>query len=59
VRPMWFVERVFVPIEDQYKYLSDEDDDDSDEEWTLQPRKKKKKDNDCIAVSIGKICVLT
>jgi hypothetical protein len=56
---MWFVERVFVPIEDQYKYLSDEDDDDSDEEWTLQPRKKKKKDNDCIAVSIGKICVLT
>ena len=23
MKPMWFVERVFVPIEEQYKYLSE------------------------------------
>ena len=52
MRPMWFVERVFIPIEEQYKYVSDEDDDTDDEEWTLGPKKKKKKPrNDTIAVS--------
>lgn len=52
MKPMWFIERVFVPIEDQYKYLSDEDDDTDDEEWTLGPSKKKRKRNDeTIAVS--------
>ena len=57
MRPMWFVERIFVPIEEQYKYLS-ESSSDSDEEWTLGPKKKKKKkDNETIAVSTGKICV--
>ena len=51
---MWFVERVFVPIEEQYKYVSDEDDDSDDEEWTLAPKKKKKKrNNETIAVSTG------
>ena len=49
---MWFIERVFIPIEEQYKYVSDEDDDSDDEEWTLEPSKKKKKRNDeTIAVS--------
>ena len=52
VRPMWFVERVFVPIEEQYKYVSDQDDD-SDEEWTMGPKKKKRNNNDTIAVSTG------
>ena len=56
VKPMWFVERVLVPIEEQYKYLSDEDTD-SDDEWTEKcpkKKKKKKKDKDCIAVSTDK-----
>ena len=56
VRPMWFVERVFIPIEEQYKYVSDEDDSD-DEEWTLGPKKKKR--NDTIAVSTGTLRCLT
>ena len=56
---MWFVERVFVPIEDQYKYLTDEDDDTDDEEWCLGPKKKeKKKQNETIAVSTGKMTIL-
>ena len=53
VRPMYFVERIFVPIEEQYKYVSDQDDDTEDEEWTLGP-KKKKKCKETIAVSTGK-----
>ena len=56
---MWFVERVFIPIEEQYKYVSDEDDDSDDEEWTLGPKKKKKKCMETIAVSTGKINELT
>ena len=36
MRPIWFVERVFVPIEEQYKYLSDEDDDSDEEEEERQ-----------------------
>ena len=52
---MWFVERVFIPIEEQYKYVSDQDDDTDDEEWTLATNKKKKKRNsETIAVSTGK-----
>jgi hypothetical protein len=55
---MWFVERVFVPIEEQYKYVSGSDTDTEDEEWTLGPKKKKeKKCNDTIAVSTGIISV--
>ena len=54
---MWFVERVLVPIEEQYKYLSESNTDSEDEEWTLGPKKKKKKFNDTIAVSTGKISV--
>ena len=57
MRPMWFVERVLVPIEEQYKYLSESNTDSEDEEWTLGPKKKKKKFNDTIAVSTGKISV--
>ena len=37
------MKRVFVPLEEQFKYLSDESSDDSDEEWTLGPQKKKEK----------------
>ena len=48
---MWFVERVLVPIEEQYKYVSESSSDSDDEEWTLGPKKKKR--NDCIAVSTG------
>ena len=54
---MWFIERVFVPIEDQYKYISDEDEDTNDEEWTLEPKKKKPR-NDTIAVSTGEFLLL-
>ena len=54
LRPMWFVERVFIPIEEQYKYVSDEDADSDGEEWTLGPNtKKKKRNNESIAVSTG------
>ena len=56
VKPMWFVERVFIPIEEQYKYVSESNSDTDDEEWTLGPSKKKKKRNDeTIAVSTGEI----
>ena len=54
VRPMWFVERVFVPIEEQYKYVSESNTDIDDEEWTLAP-KKRKLNNDTIAVSTGEL----
>ena len=37
------MKRVFVPLEEQFKYLSDESSDDSDEEWTLGLQKKKEK----------------
>ena len=36
------MKRVYVPLEEQYKYLSDESSDSSDEEWTLGPKKEKK-----------------
>ena len=55
---MWFVERVLVPIEEQYKYVSESSTDTEDEEWTLGPKKKKKKCNDTIAVSTGNIHLL-
>ena len=32
-----------MPLEEQFKYLSDESTDSSDEEWTLGPKKNKKK----------------
>ncbi len=43
VKPLIYVKRVWVPLEEQFKYLSDESSDDSDEEWTLAPQKKKVK----------------
>ena len=43
VKPLVYVKRVFIPLEEQFKYLSDESSDDSDEEWTEGPSKKKKK----------------
>ena len=54
MKPLVYVERVFVPLEQQYKYLSDESTDSEDEEWTLGP-KKKKKDKD-IPVNAGRYC---
>ena len=42
VKPLIYVKRVHVPLEEQFKYLSDESTDSSDEEWTLGPKKKKK-----------------
>ena len=39
-----YVKRVYVPLEEQFKYLSEESSDSSDEEWTLGPAKKKKQD---------------
>ena len=54
MKPLVYVERVFVPLEQQYKYVSDESTTDSeDEEWTLEPKKKKKKDKD-IPVNTGR-----
>ena len=43
MKPLIYVKRVFVPLEEQFKYLSDESSDDSDEEWTLGPQKKQAK----------------
>ena len=43
VKPLIYVKRVFIPLEEQFKYLSDESSDDSDEEWTEGPSKKKEK----------------
>ena len=43
VKPLIYVKRVFIPLEEQFKYLSDESSDDSDEEWTEGPSKKKGK----------------
>ena len=45
VKPLIYVERVHIPLEQQYKFLSDESTTDSDEEWTLDSKKKKKKKN--------------
>ena len=42
VKPLIYVKRVHVPLEEQFKYCSDESSDTSDEEWTLGPKKKKK-----------------
>ena len=42
MKPLIYVKRVHVPLEEQFKYLSDESSDSSDEEWTLGPKKKKK-----------------
>ena len=52
MRPMYFVERVFVSIGEQYKYVSESNTDTEDEEWTLKPKKRKR--NDVIAVSTGR-----
>ena len=54
VKPLIYVKRVHVPLEEQFKYLSDESSDSSDEEWTLGP-KKKKKDNKNEPKSAGKM----
>ena len=43
MKPLIYVERVFVPLEEQYKYLSDESSSDSDEEWCLDEKNKKSK----------------
>ena len=40
VKPLVYVKRVWVPLEEQYKYLSDESSSE-DEEWTEGPIKKK------------------
>ena len=39
-----YIKRVDIPLEEQFKYLSEESSDSSDEEWTIGPAKKKKKD---------------
>merc|ERR1712168_934266 len=44
VKPLVYVKRVHVPLEEQFKYLSEESSDTSDEEWTMGPAKKKKQD---------------
>ena len=44
MKPLIYVKRVYVPLEEQFKYLSEESSDSSDEEWTMGPAKKKKKD---------------
>ena len=41
-----YVKRVYVPLEEQFKYLSEESSDSSDEEWTEGPAKKKKEKNE-------------
>lgn len=40
VKPLVYVRRVYVPLEQQFKYLSDESSSE-DEEWTEGPIKKK------------------
>ena len=40
MKPLVFVQRVYVPVEVQFKYLSDESSDD-DEEWSEGPKKEK------------------
>jgi hypothetical protein len=40
VKPLVYVKRVYVPLEQQFKYLSDESSSE-DEEWTEGPIKKK------------------
>ena len=52
------MKRVHVPLEEQFKYLSDESTDSSDTEWTLDP-KKKKKENKKEPKSAGKCKVHT
>ena len=42
MKPLIYVKRVYVPLEEQFKYLSEESSDSSDEEWTMGPAKKKK-----------------
>ena len=44
MKPLVYVKRVYVPLEEQFKYLSEESSDSSDEEWTMGPAKKKKQD---------------
>ena len=44
MKPLVYVIRVYVPLEEQFKYLSEESSDSSDEEWTMGPAKKKKGD---------------
>ena len=44
MKPLIYVKRVYVPLEEQFKYLSEESSDSSDEEWTMGPAKKKKQD---------------
>ena len=58
VKPLIYVKRVHVPLEERFKYLSDESSDTSDEEWTLDP-KKKRKENKKEPESAGKICFLS
>ena len=55
VKPLVYAERVYVPLEQLYKYLSDESTDSEDEEWTLGPKKKKKLDKD-VPVNPGNYC---
>ena len=40
MKPLVYVQRVYVPLEKQFKYLS-ESSDTSDDEWTTGPAKKK------------------
>ena len=53
VKPLVYVERVYVPLEQLYKYVSDESTDTEDEEWTLGPKKEKKQKKD-VPVNPGK-----
>ena len=54
MKPLIYVERVFVPLEEQYKYLSDESTSDSDEEWCLNSKKKKKEKKKYKPVDAGR-----
>ena len=42
MKPLVYIKRVHVPLEEQFRYLSD-DSDSSDEEWNEGPAKKKDK----------------
>ena len=43
VKPLIYVKKSEVPLEERFKYLSDESSEDSDGEWQPNPQPKKEK----------------
>ena len=58
VKPLVYVKKKIVPVEEQFKYVSDESSSDSnDEDWNLTAKQKKKESDKRFSGNPGGECI--